>query len=182
MRPSGQVARLRGRDPTARAIDGGDIDALSAKIIEKQAASLVISYNADGNNARSEVRQVVHGIRRAARIELTATMTQDQNGRFARDTRNLSGDEFVEHEVAHHTDGLARKETDDIEQASEIHAGVPGTVGGGLYRAFQFRAGQTQSISLWIERKLAAEKYHSGIEGSNQRTGNLAERFRSTPA
>ncbi len=98
-------------------------------MIEELAAGEVIAHDADGEDTRAEIGEVVNGVSCAAGIRFGAAMAEDKDRGFAGDARNFTGDEFVEHEIADDADGLAGEGGDDVEQAREVHAGV-GFMGG----------------------------------------------------
>jgi hypothetical protein len=87
-------------------------------MIEQLAASFVIANDADRQDARTEVGEIADGVGGAARICFRAAVAKNQDRSFARDARDLAGNEFIEDEIAHDGNRLARKGSDEIEQAN----------------------------------------------------------------
>src|SRR5579864_2675880 len=120
MRPAREVTRFRGGGPAARANDSRDIHLLAMEVFDEGVSSGVIAYSTHGQNSCGQIDEIVRGIRAAARDYLCLLVTQNQNGRFARDARDFSGDVFVDDEIAENDDGLPRKCRDNIQQAGQI--------------------------------------------------------------
>jgi hypothetical protein len=110
--------------------DAGSVDTLTAEILNQCSTSFVVADDAHGEDTRAQDCQIVHGIRRAAGISLSAAVTKNQNGSFARNTRNFAGYKFVEDEIADDADCLARERRDDVKQACEIDTAVSSRSGG----------------------------------------------------
>jgi hypothetical protein len=104
--------------------DAGNVDILAAKIFYEGSATLVVADNTYGQHARAEISEIVDGVRGAAGISLGAAVTENQDRRFARNTRNFAGYEFIQNEIANNTDRLTRESGHDVEQAREIDAAV----------------------------------------------------------
>ena len=109
MRPSSEITRFRGSHPVAGAKDSRYVHSLSTEIIQQGLAAFVFAHYADGQNARAKIREVVYGIGGAAGISLGAAMPQNQHGSLARDTRDFTGDKFVEHKISHQANRLPRE-------------------------------------------------------------------------
>src|SRR5579864_29194 len=120
MRPAREVTRFRGGGPAARANDSRDIHLLAMEVFDEGVSSGVIAYSTHGQNSCGQIDEIVRGIRAAARDYLCLLVTQNQNGRFAKNARDFSGDVFIDDEIAENDDGLPRKRRDNIQQAGQI--------------------------------------------------------------
>ena len=89
-------------------------------------AGKTTTLKAISNLLRAERGEVHRGVSTAAGIRLAVSIAQDQDRRFARDTRNFARDKFVENKIAEHANGLARERTHYIEQAGQINRNVLG--------------------------------------------------------
>ena len=105
MRESGEDARFGHGGVTLIFENSADWDALVAEGAEQKLAGLIVTDDADRQDVHSEIGEVVDGIATAAGNDLAVVMLQNQDGGFARDTRNFAEHELVGNQVGEHSHG-----------------------------------------------------------------------------
>src|SRR5712692_5956916 len=120
MNLSGEHAHLgRGRslrrNDYAAAIDPGGL-----KFIEQNTARLVFADNRDKGDFGAQSCKIRGAIGSAARHCFRMLVTQNEDGRFARDAADLAIDKPVGNRVADHEQALLRKGADYLRES--VHA------------------------------------------------------------
>jgi hypothetical protein len=78
-------------------------------MIQQGLAAFILAHDADRQNARAKVREVVHGIGCAARVSLRATMSQNQHRGFAGNSGDFSGNKLVKDKISDYANRLPRE-------------------------------------------------------------------------
>ena len=114
--PAGEDACFGGSGPTFDAQDTRNVDAFAAEISDERIAGGIIADGAEGKDPGAEGRKIVGGVGASAWNEMRFPMAKDQDGGFARDTRNLAKLKLISDKIAEENDGFRRELLDIVRE------------------------------------------------------------------
>jgi hypothetical protein len=112
--PASEDARLGRCRPTFHAKHTRDVDPLVSEVLDKSFAGKIIADRADGQDSCAESREIVGRVGAAAGSEMRFAMAENQDRRFARNTRNFAELIFISDKIAEEDDGFRRELLDVV--------------------------------------------------------------------
>jgi len=80
----------------------------------------VIAHRRDGQDARTERREIIGGVGSAAGNNLSFAMFDDQDRRFARDARDFAILELIGHEITEENDRFRSEPLDALAEGEKV--------------------------------------------------------------
>jgi hypothetical protein len=121
VRPASEKAAFGGRGPALYPKDAGNVNALAAEMSDQRISCRVIAHSGDGQDPRAEGGEIIGGVGAAARNNLSFSMFEDQDRRFARNARDFTILEFVGDEITKENDSFRGELLDALAEGEEIN-------------------------------------------------------------
>src|SRR5262245_7436278 len=116
---------LRRRPEGLRDCNPTDVDSEFGEVSKELLALCIIAYHTHWDRRCAQRPKIVDRIGASSGNDLSFTVIENEDGRFARNSGNFAVDKHVSDEIANHYDALGIESIDNV--AKPVHANSPET-------------------------------------------------------